>query len=83
MTVGLTAGPDGNLYVAQFSPAPYTAGTGRIDRVTPAGKVEEGVVRGLTTPIDVAFAPDGTMYVLQYASRYSARSSATSRSEAR
>jgi plastocyanin len=73
VSVGLAAGPDGNLYVAQFSPAPYTAGTGRIDRVTPAGKVQEGVVRGLTTPIDVAFAPDGTMYVLQYASRYSAK----------
>ena len=73
VTVGLTAGPDGNLYVAQFSPAPYTAGTGRIDRVTPAGKVTQGVVRGLTTPIDVAFAPDGTMYVLQYASQYSAK----------
>ena len=73
MTVGLTAGRDGNLYVAQFSPAPYTAGTGRIDSVTPAGRVKEGVVRGLTTPIDVAFAPDGTMYVLQYASQYSAK----------
>ena len=73
VTVGLTAGPDGNLYVAQFSPAPYTAGTGRIDRVSPQGKVTEGFVRGLTTPIDVAFTPDGTMYVLQYASEYSAK----------
>lgn len=73
VTVGLTAGPDGNLYVAQFSPAPYTAGTGRIDRVTPKGEVREGFVRGLTTPIDVAFSPDGTMYVLQYASQYSAK----------
>lgn len=73
VTVGLAAGPDGNLYVAQFSPAPYTPGSGRIDRVTLSGKVTEGVVRGLTTPIDVAFAPDGTMYALQYASQFSAK----------
>lgn len=72
VTVGIGTGPDGNLYVSQFSPAPYTAGTGRIDMVTPEGEVTEGVVGGLTTPIDVAFGPDGTMYVLQYAAEFSA-----------
>lgn len=71
VTVGGTAGPDGNLYVAQFSPAPYNPGTGRIDRVAPDGTITEGVVKGLTTPIDVAFAPDGTMYVLRYAAEFS------------
>jgi plastocyanin len=71
VTVGAAAGPDGNLYVCQFSPAPYTMGTGRIDRVTPDGQVTEGVVKNLTTPIDVAFAPDGTMYVLRYAAEFS------------
>jgi plastocyanin len=70
VTVGAGAGPDGNLYVAQFSPAPYNAGSGRVDMVTPGGEVTEGVVTGLTTPIDVAFAPDGTMYVLQYAAEF-------------
>lgn len=72
VTVGGTAGPDGALYVAQFSPAPYLPGTGRVDRVTPEGEVTEGAVAGLTTPIDVAFDPDGTMYVLQYAAEFSA-----------
>lgn len=72
VTVGIAAGPDGNIYVSQFSPAPYTAGTGRIDRVTPDGEITEGVVTGLTTPIDIAFAPDGTMYVLRFASEFSA-----------
>jgi plastocyanin/sugar lactone lactonase YvrE len=71
VTVGAAAGPDGALYVAQFSPAPYLAGSGRIDRITTDGAVTEGVVTNLTTPIDVAFAPDGTMYVLQYAAEFS------------
>ncbi|CAN5496123.1 hypothetical protein BH23CHL2_BH23CHL2_06400 [soil metagenome] len=76
VTVGGAAGPGPEgapaLYVAQFGPAPYLPGTGRIDRVTPEGEITEGVVSDLTTPIDVAFAPDGTMYVLQYAAEFSA-----------
>jgi len=70
-SVGIAAGPDGNLYVAQFGLAPYTAGSGRVDRVTPSGAITEGVVRQLTTPIGVAFAPDGTMYTLEFASEFS------------
>jgi plastocyanin len=70
VTVGIAAGPDGNLYVCQFSPAPYYPGNGRIDRVAPDGTITEGAVTNLTTPIDVAFAPDGTMYVLQYAAEF-------------
>ncbi len=72
VTVGAVAGPDGALYVSQFGPAPYVPGTGRIDRVTLDGEITEGYVSDLTTPIDVAFAPDGTMYVLQYAAEFSA-----------
>jgi plastocyanin/sugar lactone lactonase YvrE len=72
VTVGAAAGPDGNLYVAQFAPAPYTPGTGAIDMVSPDGTVTPAVVGNLTTPVDVAFAPDGTMYVLQFAAEYSA-----------
>ncbi len=70
-SAGIAAGPDGNLYVAQFGLAPYAAGSGRIDRVTRSGAVTEGVVRQLTTPIGVAFAPDGTMYTLEFASEFS------------
>lgn len=72
VTVGMAAGPDGNLYVAQFSPEPYVKGSARVDRVTPDGKVTEGVVKDLTNAIDVAFAPDGTMYVLQFVSQFDA-----------
>ena len=69
----MTIGPDRNIYVAQYGNAPYLPGSARIDRVTPAGKVTKGVVKGLTTAIDVAFAPDGTMYVLQYAGKFNAQ----------
>jgi plastocyanin len=71
-TVGLAVGPDGDIYVARYGNAPYLPGSGRIDKITPAGKVTEGVVTGLTTPIDVAFARDGTMYLLQYAAKFNA-----------
>jgi plastocyanin/sugar lactone lactonase YvrE len=69
-TVGAAPGPDGSLYVAQFGAAPYTPGSSWVDRVTLDGTVTSGVVKNLTTPIDVAFAPDGGMYVLQYAAQF-------------
>ncbi len=72
-STGATAGPDGNLYVAQFGAAPYAQGSGHIDRVGPDGTITRNVVTGLTTPIDVAFAPDGTMYVLQFAAEFNAQ----------
>lgn len=72
VTVGMTVGPDGNIYAAQYGNAPYLPGSARIDRITPDGKVTQGVVKGLTTAIDVAFGPDGTMYVLQYAAKFNA-----------
>jgi plastocyanin len=72
-TVGLAAGPDGNLYVAQFGLAPYTPGSGRVDRVALDGSITQGAVTNLTTPIDVAFARDGTMFVLQFAAQFDPR----------
>jgi plastocyanin/sugar lactone lactonase YvrE len=73
VTVGMAVSPDGKeIYVAQYGNAPYLPGSGYIDKVTPAGTVTKAVT-GLTTPIDVAFAPDGTMYVLQYAAHFNAK----------
>lgn len=72
-TTGVAVGTDGNLYVCQFGQAPYSPGSGRIDTVAPDGKVTEGAIKNLTTPIDIAFAPDGTTYILQYAAQFSAQ----------
>lgn len=71
-TTGISLGPDGNFYVAQFGLEPYLAGSSHIDRVTPDGQITEGVVKNLTNAIDTAFAPDGTMYVLQFVSQFDA-----------
>lgn len=71
-TTGGAIGPDDALYVTQFGNAPYTAGSSRVDRITHDGAVTQGFLTNLTTPIDVAFAPDGTMYVLRYAANFSA-----------
>lgn len=72
VTVGVTVGPDG-VYFAQYGPAPYLPGTARVDKITSDGKVHRGVVKGLQTAIDVAFGRDGTMYVLEYAQKFSAK----------
>lgn len=73
-TVGMAVAPDGKkIYVAQYGNAPYLPGTGYLDTFTPDGKVTKGAIKGLTTPIDVAFAKDGTMYVLQYAAKFNAK----------
>lgn len=73
VTVGMTPSPDGKeLYIAQYGNAPYLPGSGYITAVTPDGKVRKAVT-GLTTPIDMAFGKDGTLYVLQYAGKFDAK----------
>lgn len=66
---GFARGPDGAFYVAMFSPAPYDAGSGRIDQVAPNGSITTAVAK-LTTPIGVAFDSAGALYVLQFCRGY-------------
>ncbi len=72
VTTGLDKDEDGNLYVAQFSPAPYFKGSSTVDRITPDGKIEVGHIANLTNAVDVVFDQDGTMYILQFASEFNA-----------
>lgn len=67
VTTGLAADKQGNLYVAQFSPAPYHEGSSRIDKVAPDSTLTEGYVPNLTNIVDIEFGPDGTLYALQFA----------------
>jgi len=59
-------GPDGALYVSTLSGAPFLAGSAAIYRVIP-GQSPAVYLGGFKTITDFAFAPDGSVYVLQFA----------------
>jgi hypothetical protein len=60
-------GPDGALYVSTLSGAPFLVGASSIYRVVP-GLAPTLYAGGFKTVTDFAFAPDGSMYVLEFAS---------------
>jgi glucose/arabinose dehydrogenase len=55
---GVTAGPDGALYVAEWA-------SNKITRITLDGKISDAATR-LTFPVGVTFGPDGAMYVVEF-----------------
>lgn len=60
-------GPDGALYVSTLSGVPFLSGNARIYRVVP-GQAPTVYIDGFKTITDFAFAPDGGLYVVEYAS---------------
>lgn len=61
-------GPDGDLYVGQLTGFPFVAGQANVYRVPAAGGTPEIYASGFTKIIDIAFAEDGSLYVLQISS---------------
>jgi hypothetical protein len=61
----VTAGPDGALYVGQLTGFPFPGGAANIYRVPADGGTPEIFASGFTKIIDIAFAADGSLYVLQ------------------
>jgi hypothetical protein len=59
-------GPDGALYVSTLSGVPFLQGTAAIYRVVP-GQAPELYAGGFKTITDFAFGPDGSIYVVQFA----------------
>jgi len=59
-------GPDGALYVGELTGFPFLPGLARIFRVVP-GQDPEMVCTGFKTIIDIAFAPDGSLLVVENA----------------
>ena len=59
-------GPDGAYYVSEFTGFPYPADGARIYRVLP-GEEPEIYADGFTNITDIAFGPDGSLYVLEFA----------------
>lgn len=58
-------GPDGFLYVGQLTGFPFPVGGANVWRIPPNGGTPEVFRSGFTTIIDIEFAPDGSLYVLQ------------------
>jgi len=60
-------GPDGNYYVGQLTGGPFTVGAANVYRVPQGGGVPVVAYTGFTNIIDIAFGPDGALYVLEIA----------------
>lgn len=59
-------GPDKAYYVSELTGAPFAEGSANVYRVVP-GAASQVFRSGFKTIIDMAFGPDGSLYVLQYA----------------
>jgi hypothetical protein len=60
-------GPDGHYYVGQLTGFPFPVGGANVYRVPAQGGVPEVYAGGFTGIIDLAFGPDGSLYVLEIA----------------
>ena len=60
-------GPDGDLYVGVLTGGPFTVGLANVYRVPAEGGIPEVAYSGFTNIIDIAFGPDGSLYVLEIA----------------
>jgi len=60
-------GPDGAYYVGQLTGFPFPPGGARVYRVPASGGAPTLHADGFTNIIDIAFGPDGSLYVLEIA----------------
>jgi glucose/arabinose dehydrogenase len=58
-------GPDGWLYVGQLTGFPFPVGGAKVYRVPPEGGTPVEYAGNFTNIIDIAFGPDGALYVLE------------------
>ena len=61
----VTTGPDGAYYVTELTGAPFPPGAANVYRVDPATGAQTVAYSGFTNLVDLAFGPDGDLYVLQ------------------
>jgi hypothetical protein len=62
----VAVGPDGAIYVGQLLGFPFTPGESNVYRVVP-GQAPTVFASGFSSIIDIAFGPDGSLYVLEIA----------------
>jgi sugar lactone lactonase YvrE len=60
----VTFGPDGAVYAGQLTGAPFPSGAASVFRLSPDGTLTP-FATGFTSIIDIAFGPNGDLYVLQ------------------
>jgi len=60
-------GPDGDLYVGQLTGFPFPVGEAKVYRVPSDGGIPTILADGFTNIVDLAFGPDGSLYVLEMA----------------
>jgi hypothetical protein len=61
----VVVGPDGAYYVGQLTGGPFPVGGASVLRVDPATGESTTYASGFTNIIDIAFGPDGTLYVAE------------------
>jgi hypothetical protein len=61
----LATGPDGALYVGQLTGFPFVPGAANVYRIDPITSAQTTAFTGFTNIIDLAFASDGDLLVLQ------------------
>ena len=61
----VVVGPDGALYMGQLTGGPFPIGGASVWRVTTDGAEPTKYAEGFTNIIDIAFGPDGTLYVAE------------------
>ena len=61
----IEVGPDGHYYVSTLPGGPEAPGAGAVWKVNPANGAATLVSDGLTTPVDIAVAADGTIWVAE------------------
>jgi hypothetical protein len=63
---GLATAPDGSYYVGQLTGFPFPPGGAKVFGVAGGGSEPLIAYEGFTNIIDVALAPDGSLYVLEF-----------------
>jgi hypothetical protein len=62
---GVVKGPDGYLYVSQLTGFPFPVGGANVFVIDPHSGDIVRTITGFTNAMDLAFGPDGTLYVLE------------------
>lgn len=61
---GITTGPDGSVYVGEFTGFPFPVGAANVYKIDPTTKAMSVVASGFTGIVGISLGPNGDLYVL-------------------